>query len=141
VLYGAGHFFRRPTHQSMVTLLERAHTRVFSIWTNVGAELSKMQADVASWPVPSLARLRDTTLGRIGMATYLGPNAGDVSAEWLVPIEEQFDAVLYLGPLASITLSRPPAWPCNEPALPERLRRLDLQRPGSSDRVKQQCTP
>jgi CHAT domain-containing protein len=139
VLYGAGHFFRRPVHQSIVTLLESTHARVFTIWTNVGAELSKMQADVDSWPVPSLARVRSTRLGTIGMATYLGPNAGDVSPEWLVPIEEQFDAVLYLGPLASLTFSRPPPWPCNEPALPERLRRLDLVRPGSSDRVKQQC--
>jgi hypothetical protein len=103
--------------------------------------MSKMQADVATWPVPSLARVRDTTLGKIGMSTYLGPNAGDVSAEWLVPIDEQFDAVLYLGPLASITLTRPPPWPCNEPALPERLRRLGLQFPRLVDRIKQTCVP
>jgi hypothetical protein len=138
-LYGAGHFFRKVVDRSLVTLLEGSDARPFTIWTNVGLELSTVQADVQTWPVPSLAIVRGTPLGRAGLASYLGPNAGDVPPEWLVPMEDQFDAVLYLGPLAAITLDRPPVWPCGEPAFAERVRRANLQRPGMGDQLKANC--
>ena len=137
----AGHFFRKVVDRSMVTILEGAQTRVFTIWTNAAFELSSAQADVQQWPVPSLARVRGTMLGRVGFAKYLGSNAGDVPPEWLAPMEEQFDAVLYLGPLSTITLDRPTPWRCDEPAWPERIRRANLQRPGMGDRLKTQCVP
>ena len=140
-LYGAGHFFRKVVDRSMVTILEGAQTRVFSIWTNAAFELSSAQADVPQWPVPSLAGLRGTALGRVGLASYLGPNAGDVPAEWLAPMEEQFDAVLYLGPLSTIMLDRPTPWRCDDTAWPERVRRANLQRPEMGDRLKAQCVP
>ena len=137
--YGAGHFFRKVVSRSMVTLLEGSQTKVFTIWTNAAFELASVQADVEKWPVPSLALLRGTTLGRTNISSYLGPNAGDVPPEWLAPMEEQFDAVLYLGPLSTIKLARPRPWRCAEPAFPERVRRLNLQRPGMGDRIKSQC--
>ena len=140
LLYGAAHFFRRVVHQSIVTLLE-PQIPVFTVWTNAATELAALQPDVATWPVPSLARIRGTMLGSTGLATYLGPNAGDVSQEWLAPMQDQFDAVLYLGPLATIRLDRPRPWRCAEPALPERLRRLDLQRAGLAARVRETCIP
>jgi hypothetical protein len=140
-LYGAGHFFRKVERQSIVTLLEPSQTKVFTIWTNAAFELSTAQADVAAWPVPSLALVRGTTLGRTSSKAYLGPNAGDVPPAWVAPMEEQFDAVLYLGPLSAITLDRPKPWSCAEPALAERVRRANLQRPGMGDGIKARCTP
>jgi hypothetical protein len=140
LLYGAGHLFRRVRSQSVVTVLEK-ETRVFTVWTNAGTELSALQPDVATWPAPSLTKVRGTVLGGIGLATYLGPNAGDVSPEWLAPMQEQFDAVLYLGPQATMTFDRPKPWRCSEPALAERLRRLELRRPGMGARIKAQCVP
>jgi hypothetical protein len=56
-------------------------------------------------------------------------------------MEDQFDAVLYLGPLSTIKLARPQPWRCDEPALAERARRANLQRPGLGDRIKAQCVP
>ena len=140
-LYGAGHFFRRVVSHSLVTLLEGSSVKVFTIWTNAAAELSSLQPDVQTWPVPSLAHVRGTPLGRTGLSTYLGPNAGDVPPQWLAPMEDQFDAVLYLGSLSTIKLARPRAWSCAEPALAERVRRANLHRPGLGDRVKTQCVP
>jgi hypothetical protein len=140
-LYGAGHFFRKVVNRSITTLLEGADTKVFTVWTNAAFELSTAQADVRQWPVPSLAVVRGTTLGRVDFASYLGPKAGDVPREWLAPMEDQFDAVLYLGPLSAITLDRPTPWRCDEPAWPERVRRVNLQRPGMGDRLKAQCAP
>jgi hypothetical protein len=139
VLYGAGHFFRKVVKQSLVTLLEAGGTRAFTVWTNAAAEMSGMQPTVASWPVPSLAQLRGTVLGRVGLSEYLGPNAGEVPPQWLAPMEDQFDAVLYLGPLSTITLARPPLWPCSEPALPERVRRISLMRPALAERIQATC--
>jgi hypothetical protein len=137
--YGAGHFFRKVVSQSIVTILEGSGTKVFTIWTNAAMELASVQRDVQSWPVPSLAVIRGTTLGRTGLAAYLGPNAGGVPPQWLAPMEDQFDAVLYLGPLSTMTLARPQPWRCAEPALAERVRRANLQRPGLGDRIKAQC--
>jgi hypothetical protein len=68
-----------------------------------------------------------------------GPTGKDIPPQWRAAMQDQFDAVLYLGPLASITLGRPQPWRCSEPALPERLRRLALQRPDLADRLKQEC--
>jgi hypothetical protein len=141
LLLRRGTLFRKVVSQSLVTILEGSQTMAFTIWTNAALELSSLQADVRTWPVPSLAMLRETPLGRAGLSTYLGPNAGDVPPQWLAPMEDQFDAVLYLGPLSTITLGRPQPWRCAEPALPERVRRANLQRPGMGDRIKAQCVP
>jgi hypothetical protein len=139
--YGAGHFFRKVVHHSLTTILEQSEpkTKVFTVWTNAAFEMASAQPDVERWPAPSLAIVRGTPLGKTGLKDYLGPRAGDVPAEWLAPMEEQFDAVLYLGPLASITLDRPQPWRCDEPALAERVRRANLQRRGLGDRAKAQC--
>ena len=139
LLYGAAHFFRKVISQSVVTNLEASQAQVFTIWTNAAFELSTVQPDVKTWPVPSLALLRGTPLGKTGLADYLGPKAGDVAPQWLAPMEDQFDAVLYIGPLSTITFTRPQPWPCAAPAFPERVRRANLQRPGLGDRVKAQC--
>jgi len=138
-LYGAGHFFRKVISESMVTLLEEGKTKPFTIWTNAAAEMSAFQSDVATWPVPSLTRLRGTVLGAINIAQYFGPGGQDIPEQWRAPMEDQFDAVLYLGPLSTITLARPSLWRCSEPAMTERLRRLRLLRPQLADRVEQEC--
>jgi hypothetical protein len=138
-LYGAGHLFRKVVNQSLVTLLEGAGTKPFTIWTNAAAEMANMQPDVVTWPVPSLAILRGTILGHVGLFEYFGQAGGDISPQWRAPLEDQFDAVLYLGPLATITLARPQPWRCSEPALPERLRRLALRQPALAERVQHEC--
>ncbi len=138
-LYGAGHFFRKVISSSLVTILEQDKIPVFTVWTNAAAEMASMQRDVATWPVPSLAQLEGTTLGRVNLTEYFGPGGKDIPEEWRAPLEEQFDAVLYVGPLAKITLERPQPWRCSEPAMAERLRRIRLQRPALADRVEQEC--
>ena len=139
--YGAGHFFRRVVSESIVTLLEKPEMKAFTIWTNSAAELSAMQPDIASWPVPSLALLRGTVLGQVNIAEYFGQFGKDIPPEWRAAMEDQFDAVLHIGPLSEITLARPRPWRCAEPAMTERLRRLALQRPALADRVKKECVP
>jgi hypothetical protein len=141
-LFGAGHFMRKVVRWSLVTLLEEANgPRVFNIWTNAAGDMAAMQSDVARWPVPSLALVRGTRLGATPFADYFGPDGKDIPAEWRAAMQDQFDAVLYLGPPAAITLARPRPWRCSEPALPERLRRLALFRQALADRVQKECAP
>jgi len=133
IIYGDMHFVRQHAlynydasfsldSNSIVTLLERgtSRTKVFTIWTNTTADLEKVQTDVPSWPRPSLAVLRDTVLGaedfrfynptemarysfRNGKPDFSNPIPRD---QWRsMSMQDQFDAILYLGPISSITIS------------------------------------
>ena len=142
LLYGAGHFFRKNQTFSIVSLLEgTGRTKVFTIWTNAGADLQTFQPDVASWPVPSLTSVRGTVLGRENFEAYF-PSGTPLPAQWRVPMEDQFDAVLYLGPPSRITFARAGPWPCADPAFAERLRRIALYplSQGQVERLEQTCT-
>jgi hypothetical protein len=101
--YGSGHFVRRTASYSLVTLLERnARVKVFNIWTTV-ISLGPIQDDADSWPVPSLALVRDTPLGISNFASYFPPTVFDIPSDLRVPMQDQFDAVLYLGPTITWT--------------------------------------
>ena len=109
VIYGDGHLRRYsrwvgvegPTSQTLLNLVERQGTRAFSIWTNTTVMLERMQADIASWPIPSLTIVRGTRLGRLNFYYFAGLETNPPTR-----MEEQYDAVLYLGPISSITMSQ-----------------------------------
>jgi hypothetical protein len=141
--------------QTIVSLIERASpTKVFTIW-RLDDELEKLVPGLASWAVPSLAVTRGTTLGETDVARVSPSIAlarmilkGDALVplpreEWLtMPVEEQLDAVLYLGPAARMTGITTPAQACAQPGfLEERLRRIALTGIPAfeADRVKKVC--
>ena len=142
--------------------LSGSRTKVFSIWTATDAELSDLQQDVSAWRVPSLAVLRGSVLGAADFSRYFPPEYSPMAATrfairdgQLVPIsrdewrslkmEDQFDAVLYLGPRSAIRVAprRPlPPERCADPEfLPMRLARLALTGlpPIEAERLKQLC--
>jgi len=144
--------------------LSGSRTKVFSIWTATDAELSDLQSDVSTWRVPSLAVLRGTVLGAADFSRYFPTEYSPMAATrfairdgTLVPIsrdewrslkmEDQFDAVLYLGPRSTITVVAPhhlSAELCADPEfLPKRLARLALTGLPSieAERLKQLCAP
>ena len=95
--YGSGHFVRRTASLSLVTLLERnAGVKVFTIWSAVKA-LGSIQDGADAWPVPSLALVRGTPLGVSDFFSYFPPTIFDIPPDLRVPMQDQFDAVLYLG--------------------------------------------
>jgi hypothetical protein len=128
VIYGLGHLMRKyppasdpsnPTLKSIVALLEESPgTRVFSIYPilRLSGDVTTIQPNVASWPNPSLAILRGTVLGAQRVAFYvpaLPPDfrAGDPGFG-SVPMEDEYDAVLYLGPPSRMTLAALPPSLC-----------------------------
>jgi hypothetical protein len=83
VIYGGLHLVRRPMalnyevpaspeSQVLLNKIERIPgVRVFTVWTNTTfTDLAKIQADVASWPVPSIALLRGTVPGAVDFGIY-----------------------------------------------------------------------
>jgi hypothetical protein len=121
--------------QTIVSLLERdAGVRVFNIWTLLDRN-AQLPEGVASWRVPSLAIMQGTTLGAADFGTYsrgLGDGIrfvvraepGAAAAYQLVPLpreewktmrmEDQFNALLYLGPPSSTTDAPMPAGLCQD---------------------------
>ena len=109
VIYGGGHLFRAG--QSLVSQLERdAGIKVFTIATAMSTmfeDLIALQPDATSWPIPSLATVRGTSLDAKQL-TYR-------------------DAVLYLGPPSAMTFSRLPPSLCSDARYLEmRLERVRL---------------
>src|SRR5262249_4548408 len=87
---------------------------VFSIWTNTLTDLQAAQPNVSSWPNPSLAILKGTALGAQDFAfyypfpIYIRDKDGKINPQkptQPLRMEDQFDAVLYVGPKSSITYS------------------------------------
>jgi hypothetical protein len=148
VVYGDVHFWRKnaywPLHDrdkaekdfsavpnSIVALLEKNGTRVFSIHTNAdaGVDFRKLQPDIASWSAPTLALLRGTTLGAAAFPFFYPHEmmiswrnaSNQVVSETVGPdparsprLEDEFDALLYLGPPSSITKSHLTGAQCND---------------------------
>jgi hypothetical protein len=165
LVYGQLHFQRRNVMsnlemddwrmQTIVSLLERSvgPGRVFTIWQFDDGALAKAQADVASWPAPSIALVRGTRIGAADI-TVLMPSRARMSfasgkavpvpeKDWRpLRVEDQMDAVLYLGPTSTMTESRPSAKSCAEPGyLEERLRRIALTGipPFEAERARALC--
>jgi hypothetical protein len=139
--------------QTIVSLIERASpARVFSIW-RFDDELVALQPEVASWRRPSLALVRGTRIGQADVAalsparTRMVVKGGAVvpvpREQWLpMRVEDQLDAVLYLGPKAEMTEAPTPPDACAGPGfLEERLRRIALTGIPAfeAERVKQLC--
>lgn len=133
VIYGGMHFLRKqlawqskdgrpaklqciPFQDSIVSLLEAQGADVFSVWCAAFFDMSTLQADIRSWQAPSLASIRGTPLGETSFRSYY-PHAmfttqdGAIAETYVDPVrspvmEEQFDAVVYLGPPSTLTWSQ-----------------------------------
>jgi hypothetical protein len=154
LVWGGTHFIRRSvvgdaarTPSSIVGLLGPAtQSAIFSIWAHTsGVELTSLQPDIASWRVPAMAMTRGTTLGDAPYRSYIIAKGGDGPR-----MEDQFDAVLYLGPLSSITYARlAPTLCADDEYMKMRLGRLAIADPPElpvppgvlrpADRLKRQC--
>jgi hypothetical protein len=162
VIYGQGHLQRRQIasnfdmstwqSQTVVSLLEHdSPARIFNVWTLLDKDVDVRE--VASWPVPSLAALRGTNLGAKDFGTYWqglgarfavrdGQFVPLPRAEWkTMPIENEFDALLYLGPTSSMTNATIPAALCQDSQFVNtRLHRLArFGPPVEVDRFKRAC--
>jgi hypothetical protein len=157
IVYGTAHLQRRNAlanfemedwrSQTVVSLVERAGpTRVFTI---AGAN----EEHATGWQPPALARIRGTTLGAVDASEYFGPPGRFVIRDGkIVPVaeeqwrklraEEQFDALLYIGPPPTTRTEPLSTNLCAEPGYVEmRLKRIALAGlpPPEVERVNRLC--
>jgi hypothetical protein len=158
LVYGTGHLQRKQVMsnfemedwraQTIVSLVERAGpTKVFTI-----ASADRKHAD--GWTPPALFYLRGTPLGTLDVTEFFGGfGRFTVRDGKMVPVpkvqwrtlraEEQFDALLYLGPPSVATSPEPFSTAlCAEPGYVDmRLRRLALAHlpPSETERLKKLC--
>ena len=138
LLYADGHLFRkgeetvpdwmvvkRKPEEPLVSQLEKTHPGViFNIGAPTNADLTGFQPEVATWRVPSIALLEGTTLGAAPFRTLYNLNGPEFMN---VRMQDQFDALLYLGPPSSMTLSELPRSRCaDEKYMKMRLARMAL---------------
>jgi hypothetical protein len=140
VIYGDGHFMRknifwtlsnramaeerfaRPVN-SLVVKLEGAGARVFSIHTNTRTDLTTVQPDIAQWQPPALTLIKGTLLERHSpWESYIMVDREKgieekvrADPERSPTMAEQYNAILYLGPPSSITISKPSTSLCADP--------------------------
>ena len=163
LIFGAMHLQRRNISanyepldgaETVVSILDRARAaKIFTIRTPTEAEPQSLQADMASWPVPSLVVLRGTRLGMLDSASFWSSDMprfamrdGKPSPlpreQWRVlPMQEMFDALLYLGPAATITTAKLPAALCGDTAYRQmrRDRMLLLNHKAQAEQFERDC--
>jgi hypothetical protein len=121
IVYGEGHLQSRGERpgQSLLGILETHGARAFAV-ASTFADLSSVRPNLASWPTPSMALLKGTLLGAAAYERLFGPQPPIAFLKAHPNVEDHFDAVLSLGPPASLRLA-PPSYPrCAEPAYIER---------------------
>ena len=162
LIFGAMHLQRKNISanyepldgaETVVSIVDRAGSKIFTIRTPTEAEPQSLQADMASWPVPSLVLLRGTRLGMLDSAMFWSSDMprfamrdGKPSPlpreQWRVlPMQEMFDALLYLGPTSTITTAKLPAALCADTAYREmrRDRMLLLNHQAQADQFDRDC--
>jgi hypothetical protein len=134
IVYGSQHLLRRNTIQGapdewadgIVARLEKASVaRVFNVHVDTRLDVAATAPDSGSWPRPSLIALTGSPLGAVVMDRR--PDRKPV------PLSEQFDAFLYLGPPGAMTSAQLAPALCADSAYVEmRASRLRLM-PAPSD--------
>lgn len=136
VLYGDAHLAHRPGGQGLVGRLEQSNRlRVFAISRPIGVAPTSLQADVASWPIPSIARVRGTLVGAAEIEFERLPGN-----QWRpILFEDRFDAFLNMG--GPLTHSRLSPSLCADTGYREmRLRRMALDPSDKPEELTQECT-
>ena len=155
IVYGDGHLFRVPMGETIVSLLERDSTRVFTIASPISsptaARLETLQDNVRAWPAPSLLVLRDTTLGAAPFPFfYPAPKvirdgvviSAPIPERWQsLAMQDQFDALLYVGPPEGITFAQLPRALCTDKSyMDTRLSRMAIAALATqTERLKEYC--
>ena len=108
VLMGAFHMLHGTGAIAMYEGKYPNSTFVISELGTFGTNLTDLSSSpFATWPTPALARIKGTWLGRLDLSKFLPPPNildqdcnphNDFPAPLRKPVEELFDAVLYLGP-------------------------------------------
>ncbi|HET9833801.1 MAG TPA: hypothetical protein VFP91_18895 [Vicinamibacterales bacterium] len=147
LIYGDGHYQARDERppRSLGGFLDAGGATPFFI-TTAFQDLTHAQPDIMTWPTPRLALLRGRAIGALPYEFFFGPKPPGAYWTSHARIEDHYDAILYMGPPASLSFS-PHTYPrCAEPSYVEmRVRRMTIATatpPSATSiaaRLKQDC--
>src|SRR5262249_8756509 len=83
VVYGGQHLLRTNSGGIVFQLEKNYSTKVFVVLPQTRRDLTAVQADIVSWPMPSAAFVRGTALGSVAAEA----RSGETPIRW----EDQFD--------------------------------------------------
>lgn len=153
VIYGDGHLPRKSLRSiyerdDLGPLVDRLGdnpaAKIFSIYSELSTDLARLQPSVASWAAPKLALLKGTVLGAVDFDVFATNGMGGTRpSRWRqrdgkridIPqdqwrsrrMDEQFDAIVYLGPPSGMTRSRlSPSTCADAPYVTTRIGRMAL---------------
>ena len=131
LIFGDGHFPRKSIRSNyqrddLGPLVDRLGdnpaAKIFTIYSETSTDLAKIQPDIASWTAPKFVLLKGTTLGATDFQVFATAGNGGSRPRWAqrdgkridIPkdqwrarrMDEQFDALIYLGPPSAMTRSR-----------------------------------
>jgi hypothetical protein len=119
LLSGSGHYIEGTP---LLGAIERHGATLFKVWTTNEENLADVQPNARSWPTPSLTYVEGTVLGATNILGFYMPMGVPPG-----PFQEQFDAILYLGPPERLTPSKIVPELCSDPEyLSMRLPRLEM---------------
>jgi hypothetical protein len=130
LIFGDGHFPRKSVRANyerddlgpiVDRLGDNPAARIFNIYSETSTDLVKIQPDIASWTAPKFVLLKGTTLGATDFDVYATAGNGGSRSRWAqrggkrvdIPkdqwrtrrMNEQFDALIYLGAPSAMTRS------------------------------------
>jgi hypothetical protein len=114
MLFGTGHLYHNETSMpTAVTTYERTYPgRTFVIEAHVGFAAfidlprgRQLEARMASWPTPSLVRIKGTWLADLDLPYFISPMLPRMAG---LAIADLIDGYLYLGPADSLTYEKTP---------------------------------
>jgi len=110
MLFGVGHLFHGEQRPNAVTIYEQTYpglTLVINAHHGFESQNEQLEARLKTWPKPSVALIKDTWLGKLGIAYFsdLAPKRWPKETT----LADFVDAYLYLGPRDSLTHENTPS--------------------------------
>ena len=163
LIYGAMHLQRKNISanyepidgaETVLSILDRAGAaKIFAIRTPTEPEPQSLQAEMTSWPAPSLVVLRGTRLGMRDAAMFWStdtprfairdgkPSPLPREQYRVIPMQDMFDALLYLGPASKIITAKLPPSLCADATYRQmrRDRMLLLNHKAEADQFDRDC--
>jgi len=138
--------FKKPLN-NIVSTLEQQGVKVFSVLTDTYGGALTVQPEAKDWEIPSVALLKGTLLGAQPFSVYYPVNARIYKGERISynesksPVmQEQFDAILYVGAKSSITYSQITKGMCEDADyLKMRIGRMALLNMNMESGLKERC--
>lgn len=144
IIYGGMHLqrnnlfanYEETDDRTLVGMLENKGHKIFTIWG--ATDIDKLDININSWKIPALIMLRNTVLGATDFTWYYPHDVKrriNINGKIVyincdkvkqLPMENQFDAIMYYGDSSLITYSHLLPSTCTDEYIKMRIKRMTI---------------